>query len=171
MTLLIRLVFLGGVLASFPSSANITFSHERPYFMPEYEQSRIADLIQREPWARFEIQHLKELHRSGAGYASAFLYALERDDKYLPAAREWLLSYGRNGGDLGGRALEARPDFFRDGQPWLGDVYYKIDIRPLVAYDWVYTGLTPEDRQIIEKGILASARFRMRDIPVLTLSF
>ena len=39
-----------------------------------------------------------------------------------------------------------KPEFFRGGQPWLGDVYYRTDIRPLVAYDWIYTGLTREER-------------------------
>ncbi|HEV8676147.1 MAG TPA: heparinase II/III family protein, partial [Methylomirabilota bacterium] len=58
--------------------------------------------------------------------------------------------------------MDAGPEFFKGGQPGLPEVYYGIDAAPLIAYDWVYTGLSSGDRQIIEGGILASARFRMR---------
>jgi len=153
---------LSGSLIPLSARAQITPAHERPYFMPERERARIKGLVAREPWARSEFERLRERHRAGDGYAAAFLYALEQDEAYLATARTWLLKYGRAGGDLGQRALEAGPEFFRGGQPWLGDVYYKTDIRPLVAYDWVYAGLTPEERATVEAGILASARFRMR---------
>jgi hypothetical protein len=130
--------------------------------MPERERARVLDLVRTEPWARAELERVKGLAGKGDGYWSAFLYALEKDARHLPAARRWLLEYGRAGGDLGQRALQAGPEFFRGGQPWLGDVYYRTDTRALVAYDWIHDGLTAEDRATIEAGIMASARFRMR---------
>ena len=42
-----------------------------------------------------------------------------------------------------------------------GDVYYQIDDKPLIAYDWIYNALKPEERDAIASGILASANFRM----------
>ncbi len=137
-------------------------SHGRPFLLPPRERARILGLVRTEAWARAELERVRAAAQKGDGYWSAFLYALEGDARYLAAARRWLLQYGHAGGDLGRRALEAGPEFFRGGQPWLGDVYYRLDIAALVAYDWVHTGLTPDERQTIEAGIRTSARFRMR---------
>ena len=152
-------LLLAGVAAGPPSLGP---AHGRPFLMPERERARVLDLVRTEPWARAELERVKGLAGKGDGYWSAFLYALEKDARHLPAARRWLLEYGRAGGDLGQRALQAGPEFFRGGQPWLGDVYYRTDTRALVAYDWIHDGLTAEDRATIQAGIMASARFRMR---------
>lgn len=96
------------------------------------------------------------------GYQAAFRYLLEGQEEDLTLARNWLLKLGQQGGDLGKRALDANDEFFNQGQPWLGDVYYKIDTRPFFAYCWIYPGLKQADRSTIENGFLASARFRMR---------
>jgi hypothetical protein len=134
----------------------------RPYFMPPAERARILDLVQDEPWARAELTRVEAAARKGDGYWAAFLYALRGEPADLGVARRWLLDHGRGGGDLGKRALESGPEFFRGGQPWLGDVYYRVDVRPLVAYDWVHAGLTEDERRTVEAGMRASAWFRMR---------
>ena len=82
-------------------------------------------------------------------------------DKFAET-RDRLLAYGRKGGDLGKRALEADDAFFAQGQPWLGDVYYKTDIGPLLDYLRIKHRLTLAERRVVEDGIRASARFRMR---------
>ena len=132
--------------------------------MPPAERTRILDLIQREPWAQADLARIEAAARKGDGYWAAFLYALTSDPGHLEVAKKWLLEQGRRGGDLGKRALDADDNFFRGGQPWLGDVYYQVDVRPLVAYDWVHPGLTEDERRTVENGILASARFRMRSM-------
>jgi hypothetical protein len=140
----------------------ITPAHGRPYFMPPSERARILDLIQREPWAKVDLARIEAAARKGDGYWSAFLFALTSDPAHLGVAKTWLLEQGRRGGDLGKRALDADDAFFRGGQPWLGDVYYQVDTRPLLAYDWIHAALTEDERRTIEDGILASAHFRMR---------
>jgi len=140
-------------------------SHDRPYFMPQDERDRIRELIQREVWAKEEYARVKAAAEKGEGYWSAFLYALEDDPRYLPAARKWLLAYGERGGDIyKARERLNDPDFFKGGQPGIPQVYYNLDVSPMVAYDWVYKGLTAEEREVIEEGILTSARFRMRSM-------
>lgn len=138
-------------------------SHDRPYFMPQSERDRIFSLIQQEDWAKAEYKRVKEAAEKGDGYWSAFLYALEGNGKYLQAARNWLLIYGRRGGDIHNvHVYLSDPDFFKAGQHNISQVYYNLDISHMVAYDWVYNGLNPEERKIIEEGILTSARFRMQ---------
>lgn len=138
-------------------------SHGRPFFMPASERQRIQTLIEKEAWAKDEHERLKKSAQRN-GYDAAFLYALDGDRSHLPIAKAYLLKYGRSGGDLGPNRRKnlADPEFFKAGQPWLGDVYYRLDIKPMVAYDWVYSALADEERKTIEEGILASARFRMR---------
>ncbi len=138
-------------------------SHARPYFMPSSERQRICSLIEKDTWAEAEHERVKKLAESD-GYYAAFLCAVDDDMTHLPIAREYLLGYARNGGDLGPnrRKQLADANFFKAGQPWLGDVYYGLNIKHMVAYDWVYNGLTDEERKMIEDGILASAKFRMR---------
>lgn len=137
--------------------------HPRPYFMPAAERQRIEDLIDEYAWARAELARLRE-SASRNGYDAAFLVAVTGDTEHLDVANEYVLRYGRNGGDLGPkrRELLSDSDFFKAGQPWLGDVYYRLDIQPMVAYDWIYPALTDAERKTVTDGILASARFRMR---------
>jgi hypothetical protein len=138
-------------------------THGRPYFMPQSERDRIQSLIQREAWAQAEYVYVKEIAEKGDGYWSAFLYALEGDSKYLPTPRAWLLKYGEQGGDIYNvKTFLNDPGFFKGGQPSIPQVYYNLDVSPMIAYDWVYNGLSPEERKVIEDGILTSARFRMR---------
>ena len=98
----------------------------------------------------------------GQGTPAAYLDAGGRGPDKFAETRDRLLAYGRKGGDLGKRALEADDAFFAQGQPWLGDVYYKTDIGPMLDYLRIKHRLTPAERRVIEDGIRASARFRMR---------
>ena len=158
---LLSLIFVGCLDVPARSAA----SQDRPYFMPQRERERIRGLIQREEWAKTEYERVKKAAEKGDGYWSAFLYALENDPRYLPAAKKWLLEYGKRGGDIyKARELLNDPNFFKGGQPGIPQVYYNLDISHMVAYDWVYTGLSPEERKIVEDGILTSARFRMRSM-------
>jgi len=129
--------------------------------MPASERGRLQQLIATESWARDELETVRARARS-EGYSAALLYTLEGGERNLATAKKWLIDYGKSGGDLGKRALRVDDNFLKQGQPWLGDVYYRIDERPLVSYDWIYNALKPEERAAIESGILASARFRMR---------
>ena len=59
--------------------------------MPPVERQRIRGLIAREEWAKQEYEQLTKKAEGGDGYAAAFLFALQRDAKYVPAATKWLL--------------------------------------------------------------------------------
>jgi hypothetical protein len=132
-------------------------------FMPNSERERILVLLQNEDWAKAEYNRIRKLAQKSDGYYwAAFLYALEKSPEYLPVAHKWLLNFGKAGGDLGKRALDADDAFFKGGQPWLGDVYYRIDLKPYLAYAWVRNSFTRTQRKQIEKGFQASARFRIR---------
>ena len=130
--------------------------------MPPNERARLLALVEREPWAKAEIDRLAAAAATD-GYSAALLFALRGGDQHLEVARRWLLAWAAKGGDIP-MAKEKLHDeeFFRGGQPWISPVYYNVDIRPLVAYDWISPGLTPEERSAIEAGILTSARFRMK---------
>ena len=128
--------------------------------MPERERVRIQRLITTEDWARNALE--RPARAKHDGYWAALLYAFEGDNINLATAKDWLMRYGTKGGDLGERALKADEEFLKQGQPWLGDVYYQTDDRPLVAFDWIYPALTAEERNIIMSGISASASFRMK---------
>lgn len=132
--------------------------------MPAAERSRLLKQVRSEEWARADYDRVKALAAQGDGYWAAFFYALEGDDAMLPAARQKLLAqYGEKS-----RAVErarnrlADPAFFTAGQPGIPDVYYDLDISGLVAADWAWTGLTPDERRTIGDGILAVARYKMR---------
>ena len=156
--ILVLTTLLGGGLVG---AAALEPSHDRPYLMPASERTRIQHLTTTENWAHDELEKVRRLAKTD-GYSAALLYALEGDESNLATAKQWLLQYGMSGGDLGERALKADEDFFRQGQPWLGDVYYQIDDKPLIAYDWIYNALKPAERDAIASGILASAKFRMK---------
>lgn len=155
---ILAVLLVGGLIGG---AAPLELSYGRPYLMPASERGRIQRLITSENWARDELKKVRALATSD-GYSAALLYALEGDESNLATAKKWLMQYGRSGGDLGDRALKADQAFFRQGQPWLGDVYYLVDHRPLVAYDWVHSALSPLERETIESGIVASAMFRMK---------
>jgi hypothetical protein len=139
-------------------------AHDRPFFMPRAQRERIKRLIQTQPWAKTEHERLREVAAGGDGFAAALLYALDGDGAHLKIARDYLLKH------LGPQAWGVRtyterladPDFFKAGTPHLADVYYHIDYKPFVAYDWVYRGLSDEDRKVCREGIEALARYRMR---------
>ncbi|MFW6107159.1 MAG: hypothetical protein ACOC8A_00565 [bacterium] len=132
--------------------------------MPRAERARILALVEREPCAKAELARLRAAAEKGDGYSAAFLYALEGDSRLIPVTTRWLLKRFGPKAWFVRRARDAfaDPDFFEGGQPHLADVYYQIDVRPFVAFDWAYTGLDPADRKTIEAGILDHARFRIR---------
>jgi hypothetical protein len=151
------------MLPCFPALAGDMPSHERPFFMPQNKQDRVLQLIQKEEWAKADFARIKLAAGKGKGYEAAFLFALEGDTSYLPAAKKWLLEYGEKGGDIYNAKEKLHdPDFFRGGQPWIAPVYYNLDVSHMLAFDWIYRGLDSEERKIIEDGILTSARFRMK---------
>lgn len=139
-------------------------AHERPYFMPVSERQRLLNLVRTQEWAAVDYARVKALATKGDGYWAAFLYALEGDAAYLPAARRKLQSqYGEKGsGVVWARNRLATPEFFHGGQPHIAEVYYDLDISGLVAYDWAWQGLTPDERREIEDGMVIVARFKMR---------
>ena len=146
-----------------PSRAVDIPSHDRPYFFPQNERDRILRLIQTQEWAKEDYARIRQAAEKGKGYEAAFLFALGGDAGYLPAAKAWLLDYGKKGGDiLNAKEKLNDPDFFKGGQPWISPVYYNLDISHMIAYDWVYKALSPEEKSSIEDGILTSARFRMK---------
>ena len=143
MPIIILIVLLG---CASVGAATLESDHGRPYFMPERERVRIQHLITTEDWARNALESARARAKHD-GYSAALLYALEGDNINLATAKNWLMRYGTKGGDLGERALKADEEFLKQGQPWLGDVYYQTDDRPLVAFDWIYPALTAEERK------------------------
>jgi len=141
-------------------------SHGRPFFIPKAERDRIHALIEREAWAKEECARAKAAAAKGDGFQAAFLYALDGDAAVIPAASKWLLGqFGPNAWFVKrARDAFADPSFFKGGQPGIPDVYYQIDVRPFVAFDWVYNGLDPADRKAIQEGIVDHARFRIRSM-------
>jgi hypothetical protein len=139
-------------------------AHERPFLMPAAERERILATIRSEEWAKAEHVRVKAAAEKGDGYQSAFLYALEGDAKYLPAARKWLM--GRFGANAWGvkRATErlADAEFFKGGQVGIPEVYYDTDLSHLIGYDWVAKGLNEADRKELHDGLVAWARYKMR---------
>lgn len=138
--------------------------HGRPFLMPPAERQRICDLVAREGWAREELERLTQQAAGGDGFLSAFLYAVERDPRHLPVVIKWLLA--ECGPDAYWvkkyNAALADPNYFTGGQPGIPDVYYNVDTKPMIAFDWVHDGLAPGDRRTIQDGLLTRARYRMR---------
>ena len=136
--------------------------HGRPYLMPETERQRIRGLIAREGWAKQDYEQLKKKADGGDGYSAAFLFALERDAKYVPTATKWLL------GKLAPHKVTRfkdrldDPKFFAGGRPWMGIIFYRIEAEQIIAFDWVYDGLSAENRRTIRDGLLVNARYRMK---------
>ena len=138
--------------------------HDRPYFMPEQERTRIRRLIAAQEWAGADYARIRAAARKGDGYLAAFLYALDGDPVHVPIAQRWLLErFGADGGSTR-RARKAldNPEFFKGGVPHLGSVFYDTDFQPYVAFDWVYAGLDAAARREIREGISAWAHFKMR---------
>jgi hypothetical protein len=146
------------------AQAKYTPAHARPYLMPAAERTRLHKLIRAHDWARAEHDRLKTAAGKGDGHAAAFLYALDGDAKYLPAARKWLLSRWGKDSYWVKRARERLADgkFFKGGQPGIPEVYYDTNLAALVGYDWVARGLSAAERKEIEKGIVTWARYKMR---------
>jgi len=148
-----------------PTLNELRPAHPHPFLMPPSERERIHTLIANEKWAQRAYDLIRADTSKFSPFWSAFLYALEGDPTHLPAARAWLLDYGKRGGDIShARERLADPEYFEGGQPHLAQVYYGIDHRPLVAYDYIYDALTVDERRIIEEGIQTSAHFRMRSM-------
>ena len=136
--------------------------HGRPYLMPEAERQRIRGLIAREGWAKQDYEQLKKKAEGGDGYAAAFLFALERDAKYVPAATKWLLAKFAPHRVKGFKDRLDDPKFFAGGRPWMGIILYRIEAEQIIAFDWVYDGLSAENRRTIRDGLLVNARYRMK---------
>jgi len=131
--------------------------------MPEWKRTEILELISEEDLAEAAHERFKQKAGQGDGYAAAFLYALNGDAKHLETARQWLLDWPRKAGYV--RHYRKRlntPNSIKAGQPWLGDVYYDLNITQMVAYDWLYAGLDDRSRKAIEDGILVGGRFWKR---------
>lgn len=139
-------------------------SHERPYFMPESERQRIHRLVAAEPWAGEARSRIEEAARKGDGFRAAWLYALERDAAWLPAARRFLAEkYGeRSWWVTRARAAFADPKFFTGGTKDGSTIYYDTDITALLAFDWAYPGLDPADRRAFAAGIRAWSDYKRR---------
>lgn len=154
-------LLVGAVLASEAPS------HERPYFMPRSEVLRLRRLIATQDWAKADYDRARREADAdkgkGNGYWSAFLYALDGGEKDLERARAWLLNYANKGWEVrhAGKRL-ADPEFFKKGQGGIPSVYYRLDLKPMVAFDWAYNGLTAAERQTIRDGLLTAARYKMR---------
>src|SRR5262245_35859549 len=113
------IVMLTNVLgASVAGAGRLESMHDRPYFMPASERSRIQRLTTTHGWAHDELESVRALAKSD-GYSAALLYVLQGNKSDLVTAKKWLMQYGMSGGDLGERALKADDVFFTQGQPWL----------------------------------------------------
>jgi hypothetical protein len=157
------LLLVAGLLAQSPAPAQPAKdapSHDRPYFMPGSERDRLRGLIAREEWARAEYARVKAAADKGDGYWAAFLFALDGDAKYVPAAQSYLLGrYGPKASWIEhARKRLADPNFFKGGQPGIPEIYYDIDISGMVAFDWAHKGLPAAERKTIAEGILTWAR-------------
>lgn len=135
-------------------------AHPRPYLLPESYKSELLSLVENRSWAKQNFSALKGKATDGDGFSAALLFALSNEQQYLSQAKKWLLNIAENGGDLGSRAIDADAAFFKQGMPWLGDVYYNLDTRPLQAFDYIYDGLSVSERELIQSGLSASASFR-----------
>ena len=136
--------------------------HGRPYLMPETERQRIRGLIAREGWAKQDYEQLKKKTDGGDGYSAAFLFALERDAKYVPTATKWLLKMLSPQRVKGFKAKLDDPKFFAGGRPWMGDIFYKIGAEKIIAFDYLHDALSAGDRRTIRDGLLVNARYRMK---------
>jgi hypothetical protein len=145
-------------------------AHGRPFFMPAQERTRIRQLIATQEWAKADYARIQGAARKGDGFLAAFLYALDGDPAYVPIAQKWLLEkFGVESGTVKrARGALDNPEFFRAGVPSLNDVFYDVDFRPYVAFDWVYSGLEPAARQEIQEGIRVFMRFKMRSMDCWT---
>jgi hypothetical protein len=138
--------------------------HERPYFFPAGERVRIRTLIKNEKWAEADYAWLRAAAAEGDGFSAAFLFALDGDRAYLAAAQKDLLARFGPGSFTDKLASAALQDWnhFKGGPKNEHILYYDLNYQPLLAFDWVYNGLDPKDRKVIEAGILRWARYKMR---------
>ncbi len=138
--------------------------HSRPFLLPQTEKKQLLNLIATKDWAKQEFKRLQDKAEQGDGYSAAFLFALTDEQHYLEIAKTWLREFANRGGDLGVRALNANDEFFNQGMPWLGDVFYQTNSNYLEVFDYIYTQLSPTEKTSILKGITASADFRQKSM-------
>jgi hypothetical protein len=145
------------------ASASWCVAADRPFFMPPAERSRIVAAIASEPWAAAEHATLSKAADRGDGYAAALLYALQPSPARAAVAQKWLLSkFGSKAFWTVTATKRLAGDFFFGGQPNISEVYYDTDIKPYLAFDWVWGGLEPASRAEIAEGMLVFARYKMR---------
>ncbi|MBL7043058.1 MAG: hypothetical protein ISR77_30780 [Pirellulaceae bacterium] len=153
-------------------------AHGRPFFMPESRRIEILKTIAEEDWAKNEHQRVCQsvmtahgllntpafIRRQGwerEAFWAAFLYALEGKQEYLDVARAWLKhSYGEDS-----RFTKRADDSLKDPKYWAGSEqgvdWYRLDIDAYVAYDWIYNGLSAEDRDQIHEWLRLQTEYRM----------
>jgi hypothetical protein len=152
--------------------------HSRPYFMPRSYIEDIMNRILREPWAKSEYERInkvvRDLHsRLGeikfmeseeaqeTAFWAAFLYALEGGQINLHVAREWLMqAYSHNAKEtvLASQAMED-PEFWKGSRksiPW-----QRLDFDAYIAYDWIFKGLSIEERRYLYHSLSQQTRFLM----------
>ena len=136
----------------------------RPYFMPKRKRDEIHQLIREHDWAKADYARIKQEAAKGNGYWAAFLYALDGNAAQLATARKWLVGWAKGGGVSRHRKLLNTPGYFKAGHPWLGDVYYDLNVSHIVGYDWICAGLDEESRKTIADGLTVEARYRQKSM-------
>ena len=127
------------------------------------EAETISAWVKENSWRFHNLGTTANIENKGIevkGYEAIRKYLESIDQEHLEEAKKWLLGYGEKGGDLENPSGKTGPGFFHQGQPWLGNVYYRIDTKPFFAYCLLHDHFTPKERRIVESGFLASARFR-----------
>jgi hypothetical protein len=147
-------------------------SHGRPFFMPEWRRQEILELIRNEAWAKEAYAEVRSAAAEDADWFWAgFLYALEGDKKYARIAAEGLrgvagwnaVGWWRHFNDVVDWDSEEIRDTPGDAHwPHMSPVWYGVDVRPYVVYDWVYDALSDDEREDIHKGLHFMAKVRMR---------
>ena len=149
---------------SFAQQAKIAPSHGRPFFMPEWRRQQILQLKQKEAWAQKAYGEAQRAALAGDMFWAGFLYALERKEEYAKIAGEALRrSAGRDA--IGWwRSFDERIDWQSDRiqWPWMAPVWYDVDVKPYVVYDWIHDALSDGLREDIHEGLRFTAEVRMR---------
>ena len=153
-------------------------AHGRPFFMPESRRLQILEKVIEDDWEKQEYQRIRQSVMTAHGqldtpafarregwekeaFWAAFLYALEGEQEYLDVATAWLKhAYGKDT-RFTRRAIEK----LKDPQYWAGSEqgvdWYRLDIDAYVAYDWIYKGLSQEDRDYIHEMLRLQTEYRM----------
>ncbi len=153
-------------------------AHGRPFFMPESRRLQILEKITEEGWSKNEYQRVRQSVMTAHGlldtpgftrrqgwereaFWAALLYAIEGKQQYLEVALAWLKhSYGKDS-----RFTKRAIDALNDPKYWAGSEqgvdWYRLDIDAYVAYDWIYNGLSAEDRDQIHGLLRLQTEYRM----------